>query len=206
MNKIKGFLWFYFFTSLICISALLMFNSQKSSTISDLKDVNQNLEYKNTYLSERLSQTKDSLKYATSEDVLWLSRILYTETGKPLEMYYIAHVVKNRVETCYNGECSYKRVALDPYEFSAFNPDRELRWYYAKMNRDNVYNPGKWAAAKQVALDVYMSPYDPTQGGTHFFSQVGMPNGEFPHWAYHGEEIELSTVSEKRLRIYKNVD
>lgn len=205
-KAIEGFLWFYFFTSVILISSLLMFDSQKSNKISELKKDNSKLEYKNSHLSETLSKTKDSLKYATSEDVLWLSRVLYSETDKPVEMYYIAHIVKNRVETCYHGECSYKNVVLDPYEFSGFNPNRSGRELLMKVNRHRTNDPGRWAAAKQIALNTYLDNHDPTNGSTHFFAQVSMKNYGFPNWAYHGDQVKLaSNVKEERLRVYKNV-
>ncbi len=205
-KSLTGFLWFYFFISIVIISALLFHVSDVKNTLSDTKDKVDALEQRNQSLSYNLTKTRDSLKIATSQDILWLSRILYSETGKPLEMYYIAHVVRNRVETCYNGECSYKGVALDPYEFSAFNRGRDTRYYLMDLKRENAYNPAKWAASKQIALDVYMSNYDPTNGATHFFAQVGMPNHSFPNWAYHGEEVELpNNINENRLRIYKNV-
>jgi len=205
-KSLIGFLWFYFFISIVIISALSFHVSDVKKDLLDTRNKIDALEQRNQSLSYNLTKTRDSLEVATSQDILWLSRILYSETGKPLEMYYIAHIVKNRVETCYNGECSYKGVALDPYEFSAFNRGRDTRYYLMDLKRKNAYNPAKWAASKQIALDVYMSNYDPTNGATHFFAQVGMPNHSFPNWAYHGEEVELpNNINENRLRIYKNV-
>lgn len=205
-RPILGFLWFSFFIGLIALSGLIMSHSYQNQKIAELKERNQQLERTNHVTSSKLESTRDSLDAATSRDVLWLSRILYTETEKPLEMYYIAHVVKNRVETCYNGNCNYRTVALDPYEFSAFNPNRPLRDYYIQATKSSVLDPGRWAASKQIALSVYLDNHDPTGGATHFFAQVSMKNNSFPDWAYHGDQVTLANnVNENRLRVYKNV-
>jgi len=174
--------------------------------IENLSDRVEKLERTNHAISSKLKSTQDSLDAATSKDILWLSRVLYSETDKPLEMYYIAHVVKNRVETCYRGECSYKEVALDPYEFSAFNPNRASRYYLMDLDDSNAKDPGRWAASKQIALNTYLDNHDPTNGGTHFFAQISMRNHGFPDWAYHGDQVILANnVQEERLRVYKNV-
>lgn len=175
-------------------------NSQK---IAELQKKNERLERSNQAISSKLKETQDSLKYATSQDVLWLSRVLYSETDKPVEMYYIAHIVKNRVETCYAGKCSYKEVVLDPYEFSAFNKYNSGREMLMRNNRHSTKDPARWAAAKQIALDVYM---DNHFDATHFFAQVSMPYGKFPHWAKYGERVPLaSNIQDKRLRAYRNI-
>jgi len=93
-KSLTGFLWFYFFISIVIISALSFHVSDVKNTLSDTKDKVDALEQRNQSLSYNLTKTRDSLEVATSQDILWLSRILYSETGKPLEMYYIAHVVK----------------------------------------------------------------------------------------------------------------
>jgi len=205
-NLHQRLLWLVCFCLICSTITLGHMTYNKTQRVENLTSKVGKLESSNHAISSQLESTQDSLDVATSKDILWLSRVLYSETDKPLEMYYIAHIVKNRVETCYNGECSYKGVALDPYEFSAFNRGRDTRYYLMDLKRKNAYNPAKWAASKQIALDVYMSNYDPTNGATHFFAQVGMPNHSFPNWAYHGEEVELpNNINENRLRIYKNV-
>lgn len=205
-KSLLGFLWFFFFITVISAFGLWEYHTHRSSKIASLEQENQQLENTNHVISSKLEATQDSLNIALSRDVLWLSRVTYSETRKPLEMYYISHVVKNRVETCYNGKCSYKEVALDPYEFSAFNPNRPLRTYYKNVDRYSTGDPGGWAAAKQVAFKTYMRNYDPTNGGTHFFAQISMKNHRFPDWAHYGERVTLANnVDKNRLRVYKNV-
>jgi len=202
-QRLICFIGFCFLCSTIGLGHMLYHKSQKVENLSERVE---NLERTNHVISSKLESTQDSLNAATSRDILWLSRVLYSETDKPLEMYYIAHVVKNRVETCYRGECSYKEVTLDPYEFSAFNPNRSSRYYLIHLDDSNVRDPGRWAAAKQIALNTYLDDHDPTNGGTHFFAQVSMRNHEFPDWAYHGDQVALANnVQEERLRVYKNV-
>lgn len=201
-KSLLGFLWIWFFVTLIGGLVLLEYHSQRSEKIAKMNDIKNS----NQVLKSKLKNTQDSLDIALSRDVLWLTRVTYSETRKPLEMYYISHVVKNRVETCYNGECSYKDVALDPYEFSAFNPNRPLRSYYKSVDRYSTADPGGWAAAKQIAFKTYMDNHDPTDGGTHFFAQQSMVNNEFPDWAYYGDQVKLANnVDENRLRVYRNV-
>lgn len=205
-KPLQGFLWFFFFISIIAFSGFSVHYSNVQENIAQLKEKKSQLERSNQAISSKLEATQDSLTAATSEDVLWLSRVLYSETRKPLEMYYIAHVVKNRVETCYRGECSYKEVALDPYEFSAFNPNRKSRYYLMQLNSNNARDPARWAAAKQIALNTYLDNHDPTNGGTHFFAQVSMRNYGYPDWAYHGDQVTLANnIDEQRLRVYRNV-
>lgn len=211
MVKINKYVFLFLinfcFLSVIGAIGIYNYSNQKSKKIASLESKVEELEHTNHVTSSKLKSTQDSLDAATSKDILWLSRVLYSETDKPLEMYYIAHVVKNRVETCYRGECIYKEVVLDPYEFSAFNKNRESRDYLMRLNDSNVRDPGRWAAAKQIALNTYLDNHDPTNGGTHFFAEVSMPNHNFPDWSYHGERVRIANnIQENRLRIYKNVN
>ena len=38
-----------------------------------------------------------------------------------------------RVELGYRGKATYQDVVLDPYQFSAFNPESRVRRYYASL-------------------------------------------------------------------------
>ncbi len=190
-----------FLIPLVFVAQVHIKNQQEK--IIKLQERNKQLQSANHSLSHTLRNTKDSLDAALSRDVMWLSRVLYTETNRPLEMYYVAHVVKNRVETCYRGECTYKNVVLDPYQFSAFNPNRNSRWHYMNLNDQTAKDLGAWIAAKQVALDVYMEDRDPTNGATYFFSQVSMPDHRFPHWAHSRQQVDIPVVNEFRFRFYK---
>jgi spore germination cell wall hydrolase CwlJ-like protein len=197
---------FFFLSLLISLGfGAETYIQNQQEKITKLQKENRRLQSANHSLSHNLATTKDSLNAALSRDVMWLSRVLYTETHKPLEMYYVAHVVKNRVQTCYRGECTYKEVVLDPYQFSAFNPNRSSRWHYMNLSDQTAGDLGAWIAAKQVALDVYMEDQDPTNGATYFFSQVSMPNHRFPHWASSRQQVSVPVVDEFRFRFYKRM-
>jgi hypothetical protein len=64
---------------------------------------------------------------AVSEDVLWLARVIYSETKRPHEQELVAWVVRNRVETAYRGKDTYRSTVLDPWQFSAFNANAPKR-------------------------------------------------------------------------------
>ena len=202
-EALMGFFVLALFFCIVTISYLLSVQKSNDDIIKQQHLTIQNIEQEKESIVDTLSTVRDSLDNSLSRDVLWLTRAIYSETDRPLEMYYVAHVIKNRVETCYRGQCTYKDVILDPYQFSAFNNNNQ---YYRNVNKSNARRLGPWIAAKQVALDVYMEDIDPTQGSTHFFSQVSMVDNSFPHWAYSGEQIIVNnTIEEERFRFYKNV-
>lgn len=202
-QALMGFIVLVLFFCIVGISYLLSVQKSTNNTIQKQYATIENTKEDKELVVDTLSTVRDSLNNSLSRDVLWLTRAIYTETDRPLEMYYVAHVIKNRVETCYRGQCTYKDVVLDPYQFSAFNNNNQ---HYRTVNSSNAQRLGPWIAAKQVALDVYMEDVDPTQGSTHFFSQVSMTNNSFPHWVYSGEQIIVNnTIEEERFRFYKNV-
>jgi len=84
-KSLTGFLWFYFFISIVIMSALSFHVSDVMKDLLDTRNKIDALEQRNQSLSYNLTKTRDSLKIATSQDILWLSRILYSETGKPLK-------------------------------------------------------------------------------------------------------------------------
>lgn len=85
------------------------------------------------------------------EEILWLARIVFSETKIVSEMPYIAWVVRNRVDTEYNG-LTYKEVALHPNQFSGLNiGDKQYNMNISM----NVHNQNKsWQSALRVATDV----------------------------------------------------
>ncbi len=134
---------------------------------------------------------------ADREQILWISRVLYSETKRSDEMRLIAEVLDNRVRLChrsYNhetGVCDYKGAALAKSQFSGMHPDLDDNAYgNLAMNFDTVGNPA-WDAAVTIAEDIYYNgdttyvrrlPADTT----HFFSPSVINS---PAWAYAGNKV-----------------
>lgn len=200
-KKFIGFVFFFVFTFLIpALFVVPKVIINQLNTISKLKKKTTNLQSTNHSLTHKLSVTEDSLNAALHRDVMWLTRVNYSETDDPLEMYYVAHVVKNRVEDCYNRQCTYKDVVLDPYQFSAFNYENQ---YYRTVTLDNASRPLDFIEAKQTAFHAYMDNHDPIKGSKWFFSQVSMPNYRYPYWAINDGQVRVNKyISDWRFRFY----
>ncbi len=140
---------------------------------------------------------------------LWLARAVYSETKKPHEQELVAWVVRNRVETQYRGQSTYRDVVLDPSQFSAFNYGSGKRSFY--MNLQPEMPLDSWQRALHVAYYVRHadSAYRPFHISTrHFFSQVSMPYHQFPHWASQSHKVDPQweiTLDEWRFRFYANL-
>ena len=143
-----------------------------------------------------------------SADVLWLARCAYSETKTPHEQELVAWVIRNRVETGYRGEHTYRDVVLDPYQFSAFNPGSSKRRMYANLVPGSDSNG--WQRALEVAHDVYHAPASarPFEATTrHFYSERSMVGGGAPRWAVGHRPVrpEASRIDPRRFRFYKGV-
>jgi len=143
------------------------------------------------------------------EPTLWLARAIYSETKLPHEQELVAWVVRNRVETGYRGESTYREVVLDPYQFSAFNPGSSKRHFYTSLTPDTRLS--SWQQALWIAHYVrHADPaYRPFSVETrHFFSERSMRDERFPFWASHEQFVAPSLsyeVDERRFRFYKEV-
>lgn len=145
------------------------------------------------------------------EATLWLARAIYSETKLPHEQELVAWVVRNRVETNFRGKSSYKEVVLDPYQFSAFNPDAPKRSFLLNLTPDTQLS--EWQQALWIAHYVRQadSAYRPFSRETrHFFSERSMKNHSFPYWAETNPSHSVSpdqnlTVEERRFRFYKEI-
>lgn len=140
---------------------------------------------------------------------LWLARAVYSETKKPHEQELVAWVVRNRVETQYRGQSTYRDVVLDPSQFSAFNYGSGKRSFYMNLQPDTPLD--SWQQALHVAYYVRHadSAYRPFHISTrHFFSQVSMPYHRFPHWANQSNKVDPQwdiSLDEWRFRFYANL-
>jgi hypothetical protein len=117
-------------------------------------------------------------------ETLWLARVIYSETNRPEEQELVAWVVRNRVETAYRGKRTYQDVVLDPYQFSAFNPDVRTRQFFTSL-APQAKAPG-WQAALSIAHHVRNGSANqrPFSLDTrHFYSERSMVGRKHPVWA-----------------------
>jgi len=143
------------------------------------------------------------------EATLWLARCIFSESSEPHEQELVAWVVRNRVETQYRGRTSYRRVVLDPFQFSAFNPDALNRDYY--MSLDESHRSADWLQALSIARKVLLAeskerPFPVTT--RHFYSERSLADAVQPDWSVEQTPVSLSDyrVDERRFRFYDGVN
>lgn len=144
------------------------------------------------------------------EALLWLARCVFSETNKPHEQELVAWVVRNRVETQYRGRTSYRRVVLDPFQFSAFNPDALNRDFYMSLDESN--RSVEWKRALNVARKVLLAdaserPFPETT--RHFYSERSLADSVVqPTWSIEQTPVSLSKyrVDERRFRFFDGVN
>ena len=142
-------------------------------------------------------------------ETLWLARVIYSETKKPREQELVAWVVRNRVETSYRGNNSYREAVLDPYQFSAFNPGSPKRSYYMGLNAYSKA-PG-WQRALSIAkqvreASVSVRPFP--RDTRHFYSERSMVGRRHPSWSRGGDQVRPNRpyeIEERRFRFIKDV-
>jgi hypothetical protein len=143
-----------------------------------------------------------------SDDILWMARCAYSETKKPEEQELVAWVIRNRVETGYRGERTYRGTVLDPYQFSAFNPGSRKRRLY--MNLAPTSDALGWARALEIAHRVYYSPERerPFPAETrHFYSERSMRGRIQPTWAEGETPVQVTRyrIDPRRFRFYSGI-
>jgi hypothetical protein len=143
------------------------------------------------------------------EAILWLARCVFSESSEPHEQELVAWVVRNRVETHYRGQKSYRKVVLDPFQFSAFNPDALNRSFY--MSLDESYRAPGWRQALRVSRTVLLAdttdrPFPVTT--RHFYSEQSLADAVQPQWSVEQTPISLAdqTVDERRFRFFDGVN
>lgn len=143
----------------------------------------------------------------SKEDILWLARVIYSETKRPHEQELVAWVVRNRVETAYRGEGTYREVVLDPYQFSAFNRGSSTRAYYSKLGWNSTAKGFQTAlaiAAKVATAEADERPFSKTT--RHFYSKRSMVGGATPAWARGMRPVALDRqVEADRFRFYDKI-
>jgi spore germination cell wall hydrolase CwlJ-like protein len=139
-----------------------------------------------------------SISAADEEEILWLARLVYSETKRPDEQVLVAWVVRNRVETQYRGK-SYKEVALHDSQFSGLNSfDRNYRH---NITRNYGDSGDSWKNAVSVANAVYyadevLRPFPKTV--KHFYSPISVKSK--PSWAKGTEPIQVIKDTDNSVR------
>ena len=142
-----------------------------------------------------------------SEDVLWLARVIYSETKRNEEQELVAWTVRNRVETGYRGKKTYRDVVLDPWQYSAFNKNSPKRHHYANLAPASTARG--FQSALRVAHDVYYAeveerPFSKTT--RHFYSERSMVGGRTPKWAVGKRPVALDRdIDPRRFRFYASI-
>jgi hypothetical protein len=143
------------------------------------------------------------------DEVIWLARCLVTESNRPREQWYVAWVVRNRVETRFAG-ATYREVVLEPFQFSAFNKPSPAR--DAALALSHHSEAPHWREAVRIALlvtraDSSQRPFPASV--RHFYSPISMqPAGSVPHWAQGRTPVALGdpTISSERFRFFDGLD
>jgi spore germination cell wall hydrolase CwlJ-like protein len=139
------------------------------------------------------------------EEILWLARLVYSETKRPEEQVLVAWVVRNRVESKYRGD-SYKEVALHDSQFSGLNSfDRNYRHNVTRNYDDESIT---WQNALSVARAVYFAddvlrPFPKTV--MHFYSPISVRSK--PSWAKGSEPVQVVKDDDESVRFafYKDI-
>jgi len=108
--------------------------------------------------STNLSEARewhDSLNTEIKEEILWLARVVYSETKEADEQVFVAWVVRNRVETDFRGK-TYEEVAKSTGQFSGLNISDSQ--YLHNISRDYSSSGESWEKALDIAEGVYSSP------------------------------------------------
>ena len=87
------------------------------------------------------------------EEILWLARVMYSETKIPDEMRLVGWVVRNRVETGFRGK-TYKQVATSDKQFSGLTPGSPEFEEIITLNDTRPQNRS-WRAALGIAEEVF---------------------------------------------------
>lgn len=142
-------------------------------------------------------------------ETLWLARAIYSETKRPSEQVLVGWVVRNRVETTYRGNRSYRDAVLDPYQFSAFNPESPHRQLLLALG-PHSQAPG-WQRTLRIAYAVRAAPgqYRPFSIKTrHFYSERSMTGAAHPYWVVQNKLVALKEslqVDQRRFRFYEDI-
>lgn len=134
-------------------------------------------------LRRRLSYYRGVPDQLASE-TRWLARILYSETNRPKEMRLVAWSVRNRVQNCHRGHCTYEATAQSNSQYSALQP------WHPDYHRAMHPSGALWEKAVEVAHAVRYAPeaLRPfSRQVMHFVSPHALAS--YPDWVRHGREV-----------------
>lgn len=144
---------------------------------------------------------------AVTSEVLWLARVIYSETKRPEEQELVAWVVRNRMETQYRGRSTYQQVVLDPWQFSAFNRNAPKRAHYSKLTVES--QAAGWQTAIEIANAVANAPAQARPFGPetrHFYSEISMVGRSHPAWANGKRPVSLDRqIDPRRFRFFSHI-
>lgn len=156
----------------------------------------------------RAASTEGDTPVMTKRDkreILWLARIIYSETKRPREQRLVAWVVRNRVDTGYTGQ-TYEAVANHSAQFSGLQPYDSR--YQHNVSRYWASKGENWQTALEIAQEVYFAPESarPFSVTTrHFYSPVAVNK---PAWARGRKAVRVvqgATHSQPRFAFYARV-
>jgi hypothetical protein len=136
-----------------------------------------------------------------NNEILWLARVMYSETKDADEMRLIAWVVRNRVETDYHGS-TYAEVAQSKDQFSGLNPGDPQYKTNISLDYSDTKN-AVWQTALRIAREVYYAPDSErpfSQSVRHFYSPDAVSTE--PSWA---KDASLALASGDEFVFYDNV-
>lgn len=141
---------------------------------------------------------------AEKEEILWLARVIFSETKDVDEMEKIAWVVRNRVEDGRWGY-SYKEVVLSPSQFSGLN-SWDLQ-YHINVNLDYDTKNLIWKKALVIAEEVYGANNNDrvlSISVKHFYSPHVVKT---PSWAENEKPVLITynNVGKQTFKFYAGV-
>lgn len=139
-------------------------------------------------------------------EILWLARVIFSETKDEEEMNLVGWVVRNRVEAGYRGN-TYEEVAQSEYQFSGLNPGDAQ--YNININMGYESTNEKWIKALIVAEKIYFADEENrpfSKDVLHFYSPVSVSST--PDWTQDGKlnyEVPGADGMAPRFAFYSGV-
>jgi hypothetical protein len=131
-----------------------------------------------------------ALKRDIQSSVLWVARVLWTESNDPEEFPQIVWVVRNRVETGYRGKKFYRTAILDKSQFSHFNTASGRAQMESFGYHTQTVN---FQEALEIAFEIMTAPAEesPFSAKTrHYYSTVSMKASYTTNcWKPHGPAV-----------------
>ena len=152
-----------------------------------------------TYMTVKEVEPVAKISNVDKSEILWLARVIFSETKDEDEMRLVGWVVRNRVEAGYRGD-TYKKVALSANQFSGLNPKDEQYPININMGYDSTNK--KWMKALAIADEIYFADDNERPFSSdvkHFYSPMSVT--KTPKWTTSGElDYEIPGTDGKPAR------